>query len=84
MNRVLVWLGTNEGRIISVLALAAELGGALWDVHLHQPVDIGPGGLGGGLAAILTASAALLAAPPAANAVAAHLKLRLMEKNDAQ
>lgn len=79
--RLLAWFGTNEGRIVSGVAIASELAGQAWNIHLHQPIDLGPGGLGGGLAAILTASAALVAAPPAANAMLARQRLKLARMN---
>jgi hypothetical protein len=80
--RVWAFLTAYGGRIGAALAILAELGAALWNAWLHQPIELGS--LGGGLAAILTASAALLAAPPAAQAALARqqLKLKQMEKND--
>lgn len=50
------------GRIIAAIAVLAMFGGQLWNMHLKQPIDLGPGGLGGGLAAVVTACAAFLAA----------------------
>lgn len=46
----------------------AGLGGALmvaataWDIHLGRPIEVGPGGLGGGLAAIITAAGLAISA----------------------
>lgn len=50
------------GRIISALAVLMMLGGQAWNMHLKQPVDLGPSGLGGGIAAVVGACAAFLAA----------------------
>jgi hypothetical protein len=50
------------GRILSTLVALALIGGQLWNMYLGKEIDLGPGGLGGGLAAILTAAAALIAA----------------------
>jgi hypothetical protein len=49
-------------RIIATLAVLAEVGGQAWNIHLHKEIDLGPSGLGGGLASILTAAAVFLAA----------------------
>jgi hypothetical protein len=51
--------GNNHLDIGRVTALGAALllsFAALWNMYLKQPIDLGPGGLGGGLAAILTAA----------------------------
>lgn len=50
------------GRIIAALAVLAPIAAALWNVHLGKEIDLGPGGLSGGIAAILTAAAVLIAA----------------------
>jgi len=49
-------------RILAFSAIVAEFVGEWHNIKLKQPLDLGPGGLGGGLAAILTAAAAYLAA----------------------
>lgn len=72
------WIVENEGRIAASLAIAAEIGAAIHNALLKQPIELGS--FGGGLAAILTASAALLAAPPAARAMLAHQQRKLAEK----
>lgn len=71
----------NEGQIVTVIALLTEIAAAVWNVHLGKDVDLGPGGLGGGLAAILTAGTALLAAPPAARALLAQHQRKPVEKD---
>lgn len=50
------------GRVLAFLGPTALVGAAIWNMHLRQPIDLGPGGLGGGFAAVLTASAGFLAA----------------------
>lgn len=50
------------GRIISTAVAIALIGAQLWNIHLGKEIDLGPGGLGGGLAALITAIAALIAA----------------------
>lgn len=60
-----LWFGPgNEhadlARILATFAVLAEVGGECWNIHLKQPVDLAA--LGGGIAAILTASAGYLAA----------------------
>jgi len=50
------------GRIIVFGSAALMTGAALWNIHLGKDIDLGPSGLGGGLAALLTAGAALIAA----------------------
>jgi len=50
------------GRVLAFLGATAEVGAAVWNMHLHKDIDLGPGGLGGGLAAVLTAAAGFLAA----------------------
>lgn len=48
------------GRILAGLAMASMLGGQIWNIHLGQPIDLGPNGLGGGLTGVLGAVAALI------------------------
>lgn len=50
------------GRILSTIVAVALIGGQLWNIHLGKELDLGPTGLGGGFAAILTAAAAFIAA----------------------
>lgn len=50
------------GRVLSTIMAVALIGAQLWNMWLGKEVDLGPGGLGGGLAAVLTAAAALIAA----------------------
>lgn len=47
------------GRILSALSILGVLGAAGWNVWSGQPIDLMS--LGGGLAAVLTAAAALIA-----------------------
>lgn len=82
MRRFSIWLRDNEGRIATALAVAAEIGAAVHNAVLKQPIELGS--LGAGLAAILTASAALLAAPPAARAMLARQQRKLAERYDAK
>ena len=83
MGAIWGFLVDYGGRITVGLAVAAEIAAAIWNVHLHQAIDLGPGGIGGGLAAIITAGAALLAAPPAVQAVALHQARKLQETKNA-
>lgn len=50
------------GRILATATAAALLGAQAWNIYLGKEIDLGPGGLGGGLAAVITAIAALIAA----------------------
>lgn len=52
----------DGARVIAYLAIIAELAAVRHNMILKQTIDLGPGGLGGGLAAILTAAAGFLAA----------------------
>lgn len=54
--------GLDLGRVI-VAFFGALMGlGTLWNIHLGKELDLGPGGLGGGIGAVLGAGAALIAA----------------------
>lgn len=55
-------LGLDLARVLVTLAVSGELAGEYHNVRLHQPLDLGPNGFGGGMAAILTAGAAYLVA----------------------
>jgi hypothetical protein len=48
------------GRVIAFFATFSMLLGALWNVLLGLPLELGPTGLGGGLAAVLGGAAALI------------------------
>lgn len=48
------------GRIMAVVSVAATLVAAYHNYSLGLPIELGPTGLAGGLAAIITASAALI------------------------
>jgi hypothetical protein len=50
------------GRILATVTAVALVGAQLWNIYLGKEIDLGPGGLGGGLAAVITAIAALIAA----------------------
>jgi hypothetical protein len=50
------------GRILATAVALALIGAQLWNIYLGKEIDLGPGGLGGGLAAVITAIAALIAA----------------------
>jgi hypothetical protein len=55
-------LGLDLGRCI-VAGDGALMGLAtLWNIHLHKEINLGPGGLGGGLGTLLSAGALLIAA----------------------
>lgn len=49
-------------RVLAFLAIMGELVALRHNIKLKAAIDLGPGGLGGGLAAILTAAAGYLAA----------------------
>ncbi len=44
------------GRLVALWAILALLTAAGWNMWLKQPIDLGPAGLGGGLAGVLTAA----------------------------
>jgi hypothetical protein len=46
----------DVGRVTALGASALLTGAAIYNMTLHEPIDLGPGGLGGGLAGILTAA----------------------------
>jgi hypothetical protein len=46
----------DHGRVAAFLCLSTLIGAAVWNMHLRQPIDLGPNGLGGGLGCILTAA----------------------------
>jgi hypothetical protein len=53
-------LAADLGRIVGALAVAMMLGGQVWNIMLGLPIELGPTGLGGGLAAVLGGAAALI------------------------
>ncbi len=50
------------GRIVGAVGVGMMLGGEVWNAYCGKPIDLGPGGLGGGLAAVIGAVAVLIAA----------------------
>jgi hypothetical protein len=48
------------GRILGSVAFLSMIGGAVWNIMLGRPIDLGPTGFGGGLAAVVGATAALV------------------------
>lgn len=56
------------GRILALLSALSMLGGELWNVSLGLPLELGPTGFGGGLAAVLGGAAALIYAKDRAKA----------------
>lgn len=50
------------GRILATITALALICAQAWNIYLGKEIDLGPSGLGGGLAAVLTAAAALIAA----------------------
>lgn len=46
----------DNGRVLAFTATAALLVGEAHNIRLGQAIDLGPGGLGGGLAAVLGAA----------------------------
>ncbi len=50
------------GRIVTAFSVITLIGATVWNMRLGVPIDIGPGGLGGGLAAVITAAGVLIAA----------------------
>lgn len=45
----------DHGRVVAFIALCALIGGEIHNIHLKQPIDLGPAGLGGGLTGVLGA-----------------------------
>lgn len=52
----------DGARVIAYVAIVAELAAVRHNMILRQAIDLGPGGLGGGLTGILGAAAGFLAA----------------------
>jgi uncharacterized transporter YbjL len=50
------------GRWVVGICVILMVAATIWNMYIDQPIDLGPGGLGGGLAGLLTAGAALIAA----------------------
>jgi hypothetical protein len=50
------------GRWVVGASVALMVIAAAWNMHIGEAIELGPDGLGGGLAALLTAGAALIAA----------------------
>lgn len=48
------------GRIVGAVGVLMMLSGQVWNILLGLPVELGPTGLGGGLAAVIGAAAALI------------------------
>jgi hypothetical protein len=56
------------GRIVAGISTLSMILGAVWNVILGLPLELGPAGLGGGLAAVLGGCAALIYAKDRAKA----------------
>jgi hypothetical protein len=56
------------GRIVGFVGVLMMLGGQVWNMLLGLPLELGPTGLGGGLAAVIGAAAALIYAKDRAKA----------------
>lgn len=56
------------GRILAMISSLAMIAGAVWNVLLGLPLELGPTGFGGGLAAVLGGCAALIYAKDRARA----------------
>jgi len=60
----LLWGADNKfadlGRILAALSLLATLAGAVWNVLLGLPLELGPAGFPGGLGVVLGGCAALI------------------------
>lgn len=50
------------GRLVAFAGLVTSIAAAGWNVYLHQPFDLGPTGFLGGMAAVISAGAALIGA----------------------
>lgn len=48
------------GRILALVSAVAMVAAAVWNTLLGLPIELGPTGLGGGLAAVLGGCAALI------------------------
>jgi hypothetical protein len=46
----------DHGRVAAFLSINTLIVATFWNMHLHQAIDLGPSGLGGGLGALLTAA----------------------------
>lgn len=46
----------DHGRVAAFVSIAIMIRATFYNMSLGQPIDLGPSGLGGGLAAILTAA----------------------------
>lgn len=53
-------LAWDLGRFVAFGAGVAMVAGQAWNIWLGLPIDLGPGGLGGGLGAVLAGQAALI------------------------
>jgi hypothetical protein len=62
------------GRIVGAIGIAMMLGGQAWNIALGLPIELGPTGLGGGLAAVLGGAAALIYAKDRAKSETAIAK----------
>lgn len=76
-----LFMGPNNsfwdlGRILAFVSTLAMLGAQVWNIHLGLPIDLGPAGLGGGLAAVITAAAVLILAKDRAAGAAAAGKVQ--------
>lgn len=49
------------GRVLMGVAMLYVAVGIGWNIHLRQPIDLGPGGLSGGIAGIFGGGAAFVA-----------------------
>lgn len=46
----------DPGRVAGWVTIVSVVGATVWNVHLGQPIDLGVGGLPGGLASLLGAA----------------------------
>lgn len=61
-------VSADLGRILGAVGVLMMLGGQVWNIALGLPLELGPAGLGGGLAAVIGAVAALVYAKDRAKA----------------
>lgn len=61
-------LDPDIGRIVGTLAVFSMFAGAGWNISLGLPIELGPTGFGGGLAAVCTGVAAWIYAKDRAKA----------------